>query len=211
MGPIPSHRDPAPLPRAAGNAVARALVSALQLGLTLAILLTPALDARPTAPSATESQLKAAFLLNFARFVTWPSLAFPSTDTPLVVGVIADASLASDLEALVRDRGLDGRPVVVHHAPTWRDLPACHIAHFAASADWRLPEALKSFHAAGSLTTGEIDGFARRGGVIHLVRDGTRLRFEVNLASASAANLRVHAQLLRLAQRIHRAHDDPSP
>ncbi|MBX3747404.1 MAG: YfiR family protein [Verrucomicrobiae bacterium] len=189
----------------------RALSSALQLGLCLSLLLAPARAASPAAQTPTESQLKAAFLLNFARFVTWPSHVFESADTPLVFGIVADPRLASDLESILRERGLDGRPVVVRPAPTWRDLPACHIVHFAANADWRLAEALQSLHTAGTLTTGEIDGFARRGGVIHLVRDGTRLRFEVNLASASTANLRVHAQLLRLAQRIHRAPNEPSP
>ena len=36
----------------------------------------------------TEYEVKAAFLYNFARFVTWPDRAFADKESPLVIGVL---------------------------------------------------------------------------------------------------------------------------
>ncbi len=56
---------------------------ALELMVPLAMLLHTA-----TAQSATEYQVKAAFLFNFAKFVEWPADAFPTADTPLQICVL---------------------------------------------------------------------------------------------------------------------------
>ena len=49
------------------------------------------------------------------------------------------------------------------------------------------------------LTVSDIDRFARRGGVIGLVLEGDRIRFEVNLKAAERAQLRLSSDLLKLA------------
>jgi hypothetical protein len=50
------------------------------------------------------------------------------------------------------------------------------------------------------LTVGEDEWFARRGGIVQLRLDADRVGFEIDTAAASAAGLRISAQLLRLAR-----------
>src|ERR1017187_6776014 len=49
------------------------------------------------------------------------------------------------------------------------------------------------------LTIGERVQFSRLGGVIAFIRDGNRIRFEINLDAAERAGLHVSSKLLRLA------------
>ena len=62
---------------------------------------------------------------------------------------------------------------------------------------------LQVLRAAAGLplvTVSDIDGFADAGGMIGLVEAGQRVQFEVSIASAQRANVRVSSQLLRLAR-----------
>ena len=49
------------------------------------------------------------------------------------------------------------------------------------------------------LTVSDIDDFARAGGMIGLVEAEQRIRFDINLATARQANLKLSSQLLKLA------------
>ena len=52
------------------------------------------------------------------------------------------------------------------------------------------------------LTVSDLPGFAQQGGVIGLVRQGGRLRFEINRGVAQAAGLRLSVDLLSLAMSV---------
>jgi len=43
----------------------------------------------------TEYQIKAAFIFNFAKFVEWPTAAFPKASSPIVVGVLRRKSVCA--------------------------------------------------------------------------------------------------------------------
>lgn len=174
--------------------------------LALSILAGWTMVARPAArggPAPTESQVKAAFLLNFAKFVTWPNETFAAPDTPLTIGVVGDDTLAADLEAMIREGTTGARPIAVRRAATWTGLESCHVVFLGSSSDRRFADALTTLHTARTLTVGVADGFARRGGAIQFVREGSRLRFEINVDAARSAELRIGSQLLRLARQIH--------
>jgi hypothetical protein len=52
------------------------------------------------------------------------------------------------------------------------------------------------------LTIGEAADFIKWGGQILLVRDGTRVRFDINLAAAHQNNIVLRSQLLRIARNV---------
>src|SRR5450432_1238828 len=66
------------------------------------------------APSR-ESQVKAAMLCNFVQFVEWPSDAYPSSDSPLVIGVMNPNPFGEVLDQLVHGKSVGGHPIVVRH------------------------------------------------------------------------------------------------
>lgn len=150
------------------------------------------------AQTVSESAMQAAYLANFARFTEWPSQAFAAKDAPIQFCVSGSReALASALDAL-SDSLIQGHPVRVLAGPRAEDLRGCHVL-FVADAD---PRRALSGVSGSVLTIGDTEGFVRLGGTIGLVRQGSRLRFDVNRAAAQQAGLKLSAQLLSLANSV---------
>jgi hypothetical protein len=70
------------------------------------------LDLSPPAlkPAAIEYKVKAAFILNFARFVEWPENAFATPTSDLVIGVLGrDDPFGVTLDETIRGKTVDRR------------------------------------------------------------------------------------------------------
>lgn len=155
------------------------------------------ISAAPAAPVEDlplEYQVKAAYLYNFMRFVTWPVHALPRNGKFNLCVVGADR-FGRALETLAGEL-VEGRPITVHKLANVADSRGaqCQLL-FAAGADWG--PSIES--EAGLLTVGESLGFLERGGVINLVEVRGRIRFEVNQDAAKRAGLTLSSRLLRLA------------
>jgi hypothetical protein len=60
--------------------------------------------------------------------------------------------------------------------------------------------ALARLQGSSILTIGESDGFARLGGMIGLVVDQGRVRFDINLAALAGARLKASSQLMEIGR-----------
>src|SRR5437868_764133 len=56
---------------------------------------------------------KAAYIYHFAQFVEWPSEAFPSTSSPLVVAVLGQNPFGNELEQAFHQKSINGHPLIV--------------------------------------------------------------------------------------------------
>src|SRR3569623_778666 len=59
---------------------------------------------------ATEYEVKAAFIYNFARFAEWPASAFKHPDDPIQLCLWGDDSFGDILEETVRDKTVAQHP-----------------------------------------------------------------------------------------------------
>lgn len=171
-------------------------------GAALATLL-PALLAAPARgveAQRDEYEVKAAFVVSFARFVEWPAEAFEAPQAPIVVGVAGGDAFADSLERAAAGRSAQGRPLVVKRFRRTGELEPCHILFVHGSEDSRRwLSALNERQGRAALTVGEGDEFVRHGVIAMLVED-RRIRLAVNLEAASAARLRISSKLLALAR-----------
>lgn len=159
--------------------------------------------AAESAGPAQEHQLKAAFLYNFTKFVDWPPRRFARPESPLIIAVLGKNPFADAVRELARDRRVNGRPVHFRRLDTPEAAAReAHLVFIPAAEEARYAPALAALHAAGVLTVGESAGFAAAGGAITFVMQEDKVRFVINLAAAQAAQLRVSAQLQKLASRI---------
>lgn len=162
------------------------------------LVLHPA-GAQPTAP---ESNVKAAFVFNFLRFTEWPAGRLAARDAPLTLCVAAaPARLAEALKALA-SRSIDGRPLRVAEIERPDDLGRCHAAFIGEAARAATAAWTGKGESQGVLTVGDAEGFAPSGGMIGLVTDGPRMRFEINDKAVKRAGLKLDAQLLQLGRLV---------
>jgi hypothetical protein len=165
-------------------------LGALALGLLLVV---------PAAASRDEYEVKAAFLLNFARLVEWPDPARPAPQQPVVVSVLGSAEVEQAISRGVGDSVVGDHPVVVKRISGAEEIGGSHILFVTrehAEAAAALAETARR-HAA--LAVGESEGFASQGGVINFFTEDRKLRFEINPDAAKSAGLKISSRLLRLA------------
>src|SRR2546427_13217710 len=85
------------------------LCVSLCLLLALWVVFSGGLVARAESPSPTMHQVQAAFLFNFAKFVTWPDDAFERSGSALIIGVLGEDPFGAPVEEAVRDKTVMGK------------------------------------------------------------------------------------------------------
>lgn len=148
----------------------------------------------------TEAEVKAAFLYHFTRLVEWPE---PPAGSPFVIAVVNADRFATVLEDVLGKRPPDRRAFEVRkqRQPPGPGRPRPHVLFVGARSGQEARPALAAVHDAPVLTVGDYEGFARDGGMIgfRLTDDG-RVSFDINVAAAEEAGLKVSSQLLKLAR-----------
>jgi hypothetical protein len=146
-----------------------------------------------TEQAPSEVQLKAAFLLNFAKFVAWAN-----DDRPLGICIAGNPALTAATAEVVRGSAVGGRTVMAIALPASNVTDGCDVLYLAdAKPDDAL--AILARVRGPVLTVGETPRFLRDGGVVRMFIDGNRLRFQVNRKQADAAGLKISSQLMMLA------------
>ena len=169
------------------------------MALCLAAAVGAAVPAAQDATRPTEDQVKAAFLLNFARFVEWPAGAF-SPGEPLAICVVGPDPFHGELEALTRGERIGGREIAIRRPAGVTGLGDCHVLFVTRSERWRAGRMLASVSGAPVLTVSDLDEFTRLGGMIQLANEQQRIVFAINPGAAERAGLRISSRLLSLAR-----------
>lgn len=147
-----------------------------------------------------ENQLKAAYLLNFVKFVEWPPEA---PGDRLVICFFAGAGVYDALAPGIDGKKVGARTLSVSRRASPADRQGCNVIYLGADGarDGQYPAAdLVAGKAA--LTVSDTRDFARNGGMIELFTENNRLRFNINVSNAQKAGLRISSSLLQLAATI---------
>ncbi|MGE5927267.1 MAG: YfiR family protein [Gemmatimonadota bacterium] len=149
-----------------------------------------------------EYQVKAAYLLNFTRYVEWPAQAFTSPTAPIELCVLGSDPFEGALEQAVAGRVTRGRPLIVHFKRSAAEARYCPVVFVPARVWERNRGVLDQLQGHGVLTVGESKEFAEAGGIIGFVIQDANVRFVVNLDARDRAGLRISSRMLALAETL---------
>jgi YfiR/HmsC-like len=160
---------------------------------------------RPELEAATgvESKVKAAFVVNFARFISWPEGSFEVESDPLVICTIG---LGEDEAAFagIETKKIKGHPIALKKISSLGEsMHSCHLLYVKGVSHEHLEAYLCKSEALPVVTIGESDGFAGLGGTIEFVKVHDRLSFKINNKKAKERQLRINASLLNLAVEVY--------
>ncbi len=146
-----------------------------------------------------EYDVKAAFVLNFVRYVEWP----PERRTPpLRICVLQPDPFGKRLEAVVSGEQWQGAPITVRSVPDVRSGVECHLLYIPAAAGAQFSKSVSAVSGLPILTVGEHEQFLEQGGMVRLFVEEKRVRFSVNQRGAESVGLLVSSRLLRLARSV---------
>ncbi len=158
----------------------------------------------PALPSQAQSedQIKAAFLLNFARYVDWPSRAFASNAAPVRICLLGAGAFGGVVSSTVEGKTVGSRPVRVDALGPSDATDGCHILFVGERFSEDGGDVGAVLGATSVFTVGNETDFARRGGVANFFRADNKVRFEINPRAARTAGLKISSRLLRLARLV---------
>jgi hypothetical protein len=110
--------------------------------------------AQQSAPSS-ECEDKAGFLLNFLKYVEWPSLTDSDTNAPLKICLIGEDRIGTSLSSLMKSKTINGRTVVLEHCDDGcASRRQCRLLFVSGSENRRLEEVLAAVKHLPLLTVG---------------------------------------------------------
>ncbi|HBK90755.1 MAG TPA: hypothetical protein DDZ68_03685 [Parvularcula sp.] len=153
-----------------------------------------------TSQADSVDALHAAFLFNFAKFTTWPTVNDLDTSIKFCV---QSGAIGQEAFAGWGKKRIQNRPVRVAFFSqfTESDLQNCSILFFSEPPQGADMKWLAEVSAANNtLMVSDIEGFSAQGGHIELYLANRRLRFKVNLGALEKARLSLGAGVLNLAE-----------
>lgn len=162
-----------------------------------------------------EYEIKATFLLNFAKFVEWPA-DIADSNSPVRIGIVGDDPFG-DLLALVQKK--QKQNVTIEHFKSYKALEQtgndeaepdaaiepvkrCHLIFICSSEKDKLSDIISLVQNNSILTVGESEGLLEAGGIIQFLTIDKKVRFNINLTAAKKSRLTISSQLLRLATTV---------
>lgn len=148
------------------------------------------------------SKVKVAFLVNFAKFITWPQSFWPAGQQHFQIGIFGNDFQAAALNGIEGQR-VNGKMISLQPVQMQDDSFRQHQMVYIGKAEQNKMARILSLVAhAPVVTVSDIEGFAESGGIFELrVQDG-RVTFIINNSKAREQGLRIRAALLDLATEV---------
>jgi len=147
---------------------------------------------------AQESNLKAAFIYNFIKYIDWNT----DSSNEFSIGVIGPSPVYISLQEIAATKSANNKKIVVKHFDTPDDISFCNILFISQNDPYSLSSVLAKV-GKGTLSISEEPGLAALGTAFNFVEVRDKLKFEANVKSISSAGLRASSQLLKLAKIVN--------
>jgi hypothetical protein len=172
--------------------------------LLLALMLALSPSALPAGPGVSsgaaaklEYQVKAAFLLNFTRYVEWPRKS-----GELKICVVGPDVFGNALTDEVEGKFVNGRRIAVRNSLSAAEAVTCDMAYLSLTGAQEIRDALKTLGTSAVLTVGEGAEFLRMGGMIAFTAQDGKVRFYINAIAAGRAGICISSRLLVLGKNV---------
>ena len=174
----------------------------LSVALLATLVLAPVV--RADTQSASSPDVKAAFLFNFLKFISWPATDL-AEGQPINVGILGQHGVVDSLVALTMGKTVAGHAIVVYRLTASDDPAKLHMLFIGDSERGRINDLIQRIGKSSVVTVSDAARFCTLGGIIQLRTEDDRVRFDINLPRAEASRLVINSKLLALAGTVSRA------
>ena len=148
-----------------------------------------------------EYQLKLAFLVNFARFISWPEESFSQSNDQLNLCIVGDNPFGTSLQG-VDNKPVGSRRLKVNVLQSEAEADTCQLLYISQSTLNRLPELNTNLATKPIVTVSDTAGFISSGGAIELLIKDERLTFVINNTKLKDLGVVASSAMLNLAASV---------
>ncbi|WP_333875637.1 YfiR family protein [Methylobacter sp.] len=152
-----------------------------------------------------EYKVKAGYLYNFTKFITWPEDK-NETFNLCIMGEDPFGDLIDSIE----QRSAFGRPIKLFRFNSLDKGQYCHILFISASIKDNLliKGLLANYGVDNTLTVGESAEFTTQGGMIGFINREGKIKLQINLRILQQSDLKISAKLLEVAELVEGESND---
>lgn len=148
-----------------------------------------------------ENRLKAAYLLNFARFIYWPEEVFSKSDPSMNICVYKDADFIESIKS-ISNRKVNNKQIKLILTEDAQAIDSCHIIYFSQQINNNFEKLVPVIGEKLILTVSDVPGFVDSGGLIELIEVDNKYRFIINVTKSKQVGVRYRSQLLEVAESV---------
>jgi YfiR/HmsC-like len=155
--------------------------------------------------SNLEYKIKAGYLYNFTKFITWPKL----NGTSFNLCLLGDDPFGTVINPIEKKTAF-GHAIKIFRLDETVFLASstlktdCHILYVSDADNLKavFEKIQTSPNKAGTLVIGESESFVEDGGMIGFVSRNGKIKLQINLKSVKQTGLKISAKLLEIAELI---------
>lgn len=166
----------------------------------LLILSVTPIAASGAAEPQIEAAVKAAFLYRFTGFIEWPEQPLQSKE--FTIAVLGSKTVADELAKLLPRRSIKNLPTRVRVVTSSAEAAEAQMLYVGPDFVADLGEAIGALEGRAVLVITDHANGLDEGSILNFMVVERRVRFEVSLAAAQRAGLKVSSQLLAVAARV---------
>jgi len=146
--------------------------------------------------NSIEYKIKAGYLYNFTKFITWPEDKLESFNL-CILGKDPFGSILNPIEK----RSVKGKSIRLSRINSANEAKHCHIVYISTLSKAHISTlgtlTIKSVPA--KLTVGDTKQFTHQGGMISFFQRDGKVKLQINLPSLRKSGLEISAKLLEVA------------
>ena len=146
-----------------------------------------------------DTRMKAVFLMNFTKYISWTTL---DTTRSFTIGVYGLSEILIPLKQLSRERAAAGQDIQIKRVGKPEEIKACEILFVPVSQAESFHKQRPDIPPQNILIVGESLGFATSDGAINFIKRDGKIKLEINRKALANAHLKASSQLLKLADLV---------
>jgi hypothetical protein len=148
----------------------------------------------------SEDTVKAVFLYRFTGFIDWPQSAMSASE--FRIAILDSDGVADALGRLLAGRSIQDKPAHVYKIKRAQDLGAADMVYVGSDRAEDLATVITLVADRPILIVSSEIGGLEHGSAVNFLLVDQHVRFEVSLAAASRAGLKISSDMLSVATRV---------
>jgi len=145
--------------------------------------------------------VKAAFILNFTKFIKWNHEELDHDDKYFKIAILGDDPFGKSIET-IGNKKIKGKLLKIDYVKEINENIDYQILYISKSEKENLNKIFDKIKFKNIVTIGDFKGFAEAGGIINFYKFKNKIRFEINIDIAKKNKLSIDSKLLNLAKII---------